>query len=131
MFLYHKVLLSMIIYLLVNSGKYGEGVLNWANRLRIAVETALGPCYFLHFLKKNRFFITINAFAFLQLGLEYLHSGCKPPMVHRDVKSVNILLDEHLQAKLADFGLSRSFSIGDETHVSTGVVGTPGYLDPE
>ncbi|CAN6993059.1 unnamed protein product [Brassica oleracea var. botrytis] len=86
-------------------GKYGECVLNWANRLRIAVEVAL--------------------------GLEYLHSGCKPPMVHRDVKSVNILLDEHLQAKLADFGLSRSFSIGDETHVSTGVVGTPGYLDPE
>lgn len=67
----------------------------------------------------------------LQIGLEYLHSGCKPSMVHRDVKSVNILLDEHLQAKLADFGLSRSFSIGDETHVSTGVVGTPGYLDPE
>lgn len=65
------------------------------------------------------------------IGLEYLHTGCKPPMVHRDIKSTNILLDERFQAKLADFGLSRSFPIGNETHISTVVAGTPGYLDPE
>lgn len=52
-------------------------------------------------------------------------------MVNRDVKTTNILLDKHFQAKLADFVLSRSFPIGGETHVSTAVAGTPGYLDPE
>lgn len=64
-------------------------------------------------------------------GLEYLHIGCKPPMIHRDIKSSNILLDDHFQAKLGDFGLSRSFLVGSESHVSTTVAGTPGYLDPE
>ncbi|OAP14608.1 hypothetical protein AXX17_AT1G46060 [Arabidopsis thaliana] len=64
-------------------------------------------------------------------GLEYLHNGCKPLMVHRDIKTTNILLNEHFQAKLADFGLSRSFPIEGETHVSTVVAGTIGYLDPE
>ena len=60
-------------------------------------------------------------------GLEYLHNGCKPPLVHRDIKSSNILLNEHLLTKLADFGLSRAFPIdGDATHVSTKLVGTPG-----
>ncbi|XWS18922.1 hypothetical protein CRYUN_Cryun32bG0086500 [Craigia yunnanensis] len=62
-------------------------------------------------------------------GLEYLHYGCNPPIVHRDVKSTNILLNEKFQAKLADFGLSRIFPAEGGCHVST-VVGTPGYLDP-
>ena len=65
------------------------------------------------------------------IGLEYLHNGCKPPIVHRDIKTTNILLSDNFQAKLADFGLSRSFPTEGETHVSTVIAGTPGYLDPE
>ncbi|OAO95441.1 hypothetical protein AXX17_AT5G59060 [Arabidopsis thaliana] len=87
------------------SGNRSGSFINWGNRLRIALEAAL--------------------------GLEYLHSGCTPPIVHRDIKTTNILLDEQLKAKLADFGLSRSFPVGGETHISTVVAGTPGYLDPE
>ncbi|KAL6614596.1 hypothetical protein ACP70R_036866 [Stipagrostis hirtigluma subsp. patula] len=63
-------------------------------------------------------------------GLEYLHNQCEPRLIHRDVKTANILLSENLEAKIADFGLSKDFHI-DKTHVSTRVVGTPGYLDPE
>ncbi|XWS12023.1 hypothetical protein CRYUN_Cryun37aG0054800 [Craigia yunnanensis] len=81
----------------------GTSVLNWEGRLGIALEAAQ--------------------------GLEYLHHGCKPPIIHRDVKSTNILLTENLQAKLSDFGLSKSFEGG--SYVSTVVAGTPGYLDPE
>ncbi|MFS8027753.1 putative transferase, protein kinase RLK-Pelle-LRR-I-1 family [Helianthus anomalus] len=64
-------------------------------------------------------------------GLGYMHHGCKPPIVHRDVKCSNILLNGKLQEKLADFGLSRAFSTKGATHVSTVIAGTPGYLDPE
>ncbi|CAN7099532.1 unnamed protein product [Brassica rapa subsp. narinosa] len=87
------------------SGKHDSSVLKWSTRLQIAMDAAL--------------------------GLEYLHIGCRPPMVHRDVKSTNILLDERFSAKLADFGLSRSVQLGGEYHVPTVVAGTPGYLDPE
>ncbi|GLU22347.1 hypothetical protein SLE2022_384280 [Rubroshorea leprosula] len=64
-------------------------------------------------------------------GLEYLHNGCKPPIIHRDVKSQNILLNENFQAKMADFGVSKTFTTEGGSHVSTVVAGTPGYLDPE
>ena len=72
--------------------------------------------------------------------MEYLHNGCKPPIVHRDVKSTNILLNEKFQAKLSDFGLSKIFPGEGEKHISgatsacgisVSVAGTLGYLDPE
>uniref|UniRef100_A0A8R7VEP2 non-specific serine/threonine protein kinase n=1 Tax=Triticum urartu TaxID=4572 RepID=A0A8R7VEP2_TRIUA len=63
-------------------------------------------------------------------GLEYLHIACKPALIHRDVKSNNILLTTDLGAKIADFGLTKAF--GDsKTHITTEPAGTMGYLDPE
>ncbi|XP_056175271.1 probable LRR receptor-like serine/threonine-protein kinase At4g29180 [Syzygium oleosum] len=80
-------------------------VLSWSQRLQIAIDAAQ--------------------------GLEYLHNGCKPPIVHRDLKTPNILLNENMQAKIADFGLSKAFVTEHDSHISTCPSGTPGYLDPE
>lgn len=60
-----------------------------------------------------------------------MHHGCKPPIIHRDIKTANILLNEKMQAKVADFGFSKLFSAENESHVSTVVIGTFGYVDPE
>ncbi|KAL0378052.1 UNVERIFIED_CONTAM: LEAF RUST 10 DISEASE-RESISTANCE LOCUS RECEPTOR-LIKE PROTEIN KINASE-like 1.3 [Sesamum radiatum] len=78
-----------------------SGLLSWAVRLKIAIETAD--------------------------ALAYLH---RSDIIHRDVKTNNILLDNDFHVKVADFGLSRLFPT-DVTHVSTAPQGTPGYVDPE
>ncbi|KAL8243449.1 hypothetical protein R6Q59_009707 [Mikania micrantha] len=79
--------------------------LSWEMRLKIAIDAAQ--------------------------GLEYLHHGCRPAIIHRDVKSANILLSEILDAKIADFGLSKGLPDDQTTHILTDVIGTAGYLDPE
>ncbi|THU53638.1 hypothetical protein C4D60_Mb10t16550 [Musa balbisiana] len=64
-------------------------------------------------------------------GLEYLHDKASPPVIYRDLKCSNILLDEGYHPKLSDFGLAKLGPVGDNTHVSTRVMGTYGYCAPE
>ena len=79
-------------------------VLEWTRRVKIAIGAAK--------------------------GLAYLHEDCHPKIIHRDIKSSNILLDDEFEAQVADFGLARLNDTA-QSHISTRVMGTFGYLAPE
>lgn len=64
-------------------------------------------------------------------GLNFLHNEADPPVIYRDLKSSNILLDEGFHPKLSDFGLAKFGPDDDRSHVSTRVMGTQGYCAPE
>ncbi|KAF8719933.1 hypothetical protein HU200_024699 [Digitaria exilis] len=103
---------KMLVYEFIPNGTLSETLygmkgiqLDWSRRLKIALDSAR--------------------------GLAYLHDHANPPIIHRDVKSTNILLDEKMTAKVADFGLSLLVSDSEEGQLCTNVKGTLGYLDPE
>ncbi|XP_076905359.1 putative serine/threonine-protein kinase PBL26 [Bidens hawaiensis] len=83
----------------------GRAPLPWLTRMKIALDAAK--------------------------GLEYLHDKANPPVIYRDLKSSNILLDQDYNVKLSDFGLAKLGPVGDKSHVSTRVMGTYGYCAPE
>uniref|UniRef100_A0A0E0L931 non-specific serine/threonine protein kinase n=1 Tax=Oryza punctata TaxID=4537 RepID=A0A0E0L931_ORYPU len=88
----------------LHEGPTKKKKLDWETRLRIALGAAQ--------------------------GLAYLHHDCSPRIIHRDVKSKNILLDKDYEAHLTDFGIAKSLCVS-KTHTSTYVMGTIGYIDPE
>ncbi|CAK7355665.1 unnamed protein product [Dovyalis caffra] len=63
-------------------------------------------------------------------GIAHLHDGVEPSIIHRDIKPSNILVGYGFEAKVSDFGLVKMGPIGDQSHVSSQIKGTPGYLDP-
>ncbi|XP_010544138.1 PREDICTED: probable receptor-like protein kinase At5g18500 [Tarenaya hassleriana] len=103
----------MLVYEYVNNGNLEQwlhggmrqnGYLTWEARMKVLIGTAK--------------------------GLAYLHEAIEPKVVHRDIKSSNILIDDEFNAKVSDFGLAKLLGAG-KSHVTTRVMGTFGYVAPE
>ncbi|XP_066369934.1 LRR receptor-like serine/threonine-protein kinase ER1 isoform X1 [Miscanthus floridulus] len=102
--LFYDYMESGSLWDVLHEGSSKKKKLDWETRLRIALGAAQ--------------------------GLAYLHHDCSPRIIHRDVKSKNILLDKDYEAHLTDFGIAKSLCVS-KTHTSTYVMGTIGYIDPE
>ncbi|XP_057961533.1 proline-rich receptor-like protein kinase PERK9 [Malania oleifera] len=120
--IHHRHLVSLVGYCISDNRKllvydyvpnnnlyfhlHGEGrpVMDWATRVKVAAGAAR--------------------------GIAYLHEDCHPRIIHRDIKSSNILLDDNFEARVSDFGLAK-LALDANTHVSTRVMGTFGYMAPE
>ncbi|XP_010275979.1 PREDICTED: probable leucine-rich repeat receptor-like protein kinase At5g49770 [Nelumbo nucifera] len=120
---HHKNLLGLIGF----SFEQGEQILVYEFMPNGTLRECLSGRSGIHLDWKRRLRIALGS----ARGLAYLHDLANPPIIHRDVKSSNILLDENLTAKVADFGLSKLVSDSTKEHISTQVKGTLGYLDPE
>ena len=136
---WHVKVVNIVLFFWYNEGKNAAvEILNWGTRVQIVLEAAQGTVYRQLDILWAFFLSGICSFIFstwgipvICTGLDYLHNGCSPPIIHRDVKSSNILLGRNLQAKIADMGLSRSYLSDTQTHISATAAGTAGYMDPE
>ncbi|KAL3326337.1 hypothetical protein AABB24_037158 [Solanum stoloniferum] len=124
--LHHRNLVSLVGY--CNEGI--EQMLVYEFMPNGSLHDLLSASYEQRLSLGTRLYIALGA----ARGILYLHSEADPPIIHRDIKPNNILLDSKFTAKVSDFGISRLAPLPDaETsgNVSTVVKGTPGYLDPE
>ena len=117
-----------------NEGNTRTTSLKWRERLQILLDAAQGDKLYMY--ESTRTFMLFETFQEsnlilkgLLIGLAYLHTGCNSLIIHRDVKSSNILLTKRLEGKMSDFGISRLQANGDE--FTTRLIGSMGYLDPE
>ncbi|CAM8924578.1 unnamed protein product [Rhodiola kirilowii] len=120
---HHKNLVALIGFCF----EQGEQMLVYEYMANGTIRDSLSGRSGIHLDWKKRLRIALGS----ARGIAYLHDLADPPIIHRDIKSTNILLDEKLVAKVADFGLSKLVSDTGKGHVSTQVKGTLGYLDPE